>query len=163
MVVLLIGCGLRRAELLALRVEVIQQREEHWVIADLVGKAGHVRTVPMPMWVKAAVDAWTAAAAVTEGPLFRAINKAGRVWSDDMSSKVLWDVVPAAARRAGIEKLAAHDLRRTSLASATSRAANWIRSSSCSVTSPSRRRALPGMLTEAPDCGERPPRHRAGC
>ena len=39
MVAMLIGCGLRRAELLALRVESIQQREEHWVIADLVGKA----------------------------------------------------------------------------------------------------------------------------
>ena len=35
---ILLGCGLRRAELTALRVEDIQQREEHWVIADLVGK-----------------------------------------------------------------------------------------------------------------------------
>jgi integrase len=40
MVAVLIGCGLRRAELLALRVESIQQREEHWVIADLIGKGG---------------------------------------------------------------------------------------------------------------------------
>jgi len=113
MVAMLIGCGLRRAELLALRVETIQQREEHWVIADLVGKAGHIRTVPIPAWVKAAVDAWTAAAAITEGPVFRAINKAGHVWGDGMSPKVLWDVVRAAARRAGIERLAPHDLRRT--------------------------------------------------
>ena len=30
-----------------------------------------------------------------------------------MSPKVLWDVVRAAAARAGIEKLAPHDLRRT--------------------------------------------------
>ena len=37
MVEMLIGCGLRRAELLALRLESIQQREDHWVIADLVG------------------------------------------------------------------------------------------------------------------------------
>jgi len=113
MVAMLIGCGLRRAELVALRVETIQQREEHWVIADLVGKAGHIRTVPIPAWVKAAVDAWTAAAAITEGPVFRAINKAGHVWGDGMSPKVLWDVVRAAARRAGIERLAPHDLRRT--------------------------------------------------
>ena len=39
---MLIGCGLRRAELLALGLESIQQREEHWVIAGLVGKGGHV-------------------------------------------------------------------------------------------------------------------------
>ena len=35
-------------ELLALRVDSIQSREERWVIADLLGKAGHIRTVPIP-------------------------------------------------------------------------------------------------------------------
>ena len=63
--------------------------------------------------MKSRVDAWTAAAAITHGPVFRAINKAGRVWGDGMSPKVLWDVVRAAATRAGIDKLAPHDLRRT--------------------------------------------------
>ena len=47
MVALLIGCGLRRGEVIALALESVQQREEHWVIADLVGKGGHVRTVPI--------------------------------------------------------------------------------------------------------------------
>ena len=113
MVAMLIGCGLRRAELLALSLESIQQREEHWVIADLVGKGGHVRTVPIPNWVKRTVDAWMTAAAITHGRVFRAINKAGRIWGDGMSPKVLWDVVRAAAARAAIDKLAPHDLRRT--------------------------------------------------
>ena len=45
---ILLGCGLRRAELTALRIEDLQQREEHWVIADLVGKGGHMRTIPVP-------------------------------------------------------------------------------------------------------------------
>ena len=35
---MLIGCGLRRGELLALRVESIQSREERWVIADLLAR-----------------------------------------------------------------------------------------------------------------------------
>src|SRR5262249_54276819 len=52
MLSLLIGCGLRRAESLALTISSIQLREEHWVIADLVGKGGHIRTVPVPLWVK---------------------------------------------------------------------------------------------------------------
>ena len=94
-------------------MESIQQREEHSVIADLVGKSGHVRTVPIPVWVKRAIDTWMAAAAITEGRVFRAINKAGRIWGDGMSPKVLWDVVRAAGAQAGIEKLAPHDLRRT--------------------------------------------------
>jgi site-specific recombinase XerD len=33
---LLIGCGLRRAELVGLRTDDLQIREEHWVIADLI-------------------------------------------------------------------------------------------------------------------------------
>ena len=139
MVAMLIGCGLRRAELLALRLESIQQREDHWVIADLVGKGGHVRTVPIPTWVKSAVDAWTAAAAITHGPVFRAINKAGCVSGDGMSPKVLWDVV----RAARLAPISTSWPRTTCGApapvSATSRAANWIRSSFSSATSRSRR------------------------
>jgi integrase len=63
------GCGLRRAELTALRVEDIQQREEHWVIADLVGKGGHIRTIPVPDWVKAGIDTWMGAAGIATGTL----------------------------------------------------------------------------------------------
>ena len=44
----LLGCGLRRRELIALTLDHIQRREDHWAIVDLVGKGGHIRTVPMP-------------------------------------------------------------------------------------------------------------------
>ena len=59
------------------------------------------------------LDALPAIPRDDDGPVFRAINKAGRVWGTGMSPKVLWDVVRAAAGRAGIDKLAPHDLRRT--------------------------------------------------
>jgi integrase len=110
---LLIGCGLRRGELLALLTGSIQLREEHWVVADLPGKAGHIRTVPIPLWAKEALDRWTEASGVKEGRLFRAINKSGKIWGDGMTPKVLWEIVKRAAGAAGIEKLAPHDLRRT--------------------------------------------------
>jgi integrase len=113
MLAVLLGCGLRRGELLALQFGGIQRREEHRVIADLVGKGGHIRTVPMPAWVKDATDAWTAAARITDGTVFRAITKLGCVWGNGMTAKVLWDVVRRAAADAGIAKLAPHDLRRT--------------------------------------------------
>ena len=112
MLAMLVGCGLRRGELLSLSLNSIQLREEHWVIADLIGKGGHIRTVPVPVWVKTAVDAWTEASEITEGRVFRAINKAGKIWGDGMTAKVLWEIVKDAASRAGIEKLAPHDLRR---------------------------------------------------
>jgi integrase len=113
MLAMLIGCGLRRAELLGLTMQSIQLREEHWVIADLVGKGGHIRTVPIPVWAKKVVDVWTEAAQIEEGCVFRSINRAGRIWGNGMTPKVLWEVVKDAAARAGIEKLAPHDLRRT--------------------------------------------------
>jgi integrase len=72
-----------------------------------------VRTVPIPTGVKTAVDAWTAAAAITHGPVFRAINKAGRVWETACRRRCSGMSVRAAAARANIDKLAPHDLRRT--------------------------------------------------
>ena len=44
----LLVCGLRRHEAVELNFSHIQQREEHWAIVDLKGKAGHIRTIPMP-------------------------------------------------------------------------------------------------------------------
>src|SRR6185503_9119140 len=75
MLSLLVGCGVRRAELSALRVEDLQIRQGHWAIVDLVGKGGHVRTVPMPAWVKDAVDRWRQSAKVTACQIFRAVSR----------------------------------------------------------------------------------------
>jgi integrase len=72
---MLIGCGLRRAKLLALRVESIQSREERWVIADLLDKAGHIRTVAIPSWVRSGVEKFMEASGITDGALFRSIDK----------------------------------------------------------------------------------------
>ena len=55
---LLLGCGLRRGELAPLGFSAIAQRESRWVIVDLIGKHGRIRTVPMPSWAKAALDRW---------------------------------------------------------------------------------------------------------
>src|SRR5512136_1111778 len=109
----LLGCGLRRAETVGIRMEDLQLREEHWVIADLVGKGRHVRTVPMPGWVKDAVDEWTSAAEIPGGTIFRRINKEGKVWGPGLTSKAIWHVVKTAAKRGGLHNLAPHDLRRT--------------------------------------------------
>jgi integrase len=110
---LLIGCGLRRAEPVDLRTNDLQIREEHWVIADLIGKARHIRTVPVPVWAKRAVDGWTEAAGITSGRIFRRVSRFGKIWGESIPPKAIWHVVKAAAQRAGIQNLAPHDLRRT--------------------------------------------------
>src|SRR6516225_5654631 len=63
----LLGCGLRRSEVAALTFGQIQHRDDRWCIVDLLGKHGRVRTVPMPTWVKVAIDAWATAAPVVDG------------------------------------------------------------------------------------------------
>lgn len=68
---MLVGCGLRRGELAELTLNSIQLCEEHWVIADRIGKGGHIRTVPLPAWVKAVLDTWTETSGIKEGRVFR--------------------------------------------------------------------------------------------
>jgi integrase len=113
MIAILLGCGLRRAELSSLRKEDIQIRQGHWAIVDLVGKGGHIRTVPMPIWVKNAVDRWMLAGKVTEGRIFRAVSRHGSAWGRGVSESVVWYVVRDCARRLELDHLAPHDLRRT--------------------------------------------------
>ena len=94
---ILIGCGLRRAELVALKREDFQICQEHCVNADLIGKGKHIRTVPVPAWVKQTVDAWTAAAGISAGTIFRGVSRIGKLWGDGLTPKAIWHVVKGAA------------------------------------------------------------------
>jgi len=110
---MLLGCGLRRAELVAVKIEDFELREERWVLADLIGKGRHMRTIPVPRWVKMAVDAWAEAAELQSGNIFRAIGKTGKVQGGGFTAKVIWSIVREAALNCGIGVIAPHDLRRT--------------------------------------------------
>src|SRR5216684_1548195 len=72
---LLLGCGLRRSEAVNLRFDQLQLRESHWVIVDMVGKGGRLRTVPVPPWCKGLIDVWLRDSRVTEGKIFRRVSK----------------------------------------------------------------------------------------
>lgn len=109
----LLACGLRRHEAVSLDFRHLQQREEHWAIIDLIGKAGHTRTVPVPGWVKSVLDDWTQAAGLTTGRVFQRVNRNGKTWGEGLTEKAVWHVVREYAKKAEIEKLAPHDLRRT--------------------------------------------------
>ncbi len=112
MLAMLFGCGLRRSELVGLDIADVQVRQGHWAIVDLIGKGGHIRTVPIPDWVKAALDEWTAAAGITEGKIFRAVAR-HKTWGNGVSQNVVWYVVKGCCERAGLQHIAPHDLRRT--------------------------------------------------
>src|SRR5260370_22356009 len=109
----LLGCGLRRSEVAALSVGHIQLRDGRWCIVDLLGKHGRVRTIPMPTWVQVAIDAWTSAAGVSDGQVFRAVDRGDQVRGTALSEKVVWQLLQGYAAAAGVAGIAPHDLRRT--------------------------------------------------
>lgn len=112
MLALLIGCGLRRNELVTLTFEHLQQRDGRWVIADMIGKGGRTRTIPMPAWAKKAVDEWAGTANLTSGPIIRAVNKSDRITGRGVTAQAVFNIV----KGYGVDlrlPIAPHDLRRT--------------------------------------------------
>src|SRR5580692_7300 len=109
----LLGCGLRRSEVAALTFAHLQQRDGRWCIVDLVGKHGRVRTVPVPTWVKVAIDTWTGPAGVSDGHVFRSVNRGDKVQGQVLSEKVVWQMLRPYAATAGVPGIAPHDCRRT--------------------------------------------------
>ena len=107
MLAVMIGCGLRREEVAQLRLQDVQQRDGRWCIVDIRGKHGRVRSVPMPSWAKVAIDAWTASAEISEGALFRGVNKGDSLTGDSLTSQGVWRCVEK------YSDVAPHDLRRT--------------------------------------------------
>jgi len=113
MLAVLLGCGLRRSEVAALTLKHIQQRDNRWCIVDLVGKHGRVRTIPMPTWVKIAVDTWTGPAGITEGHVLRPVMRGDQVKGERLTEKVVWQLLQPYAAAAGVPGIAPHDLRRS--------------------------------------------------
>ena len=155
---LLVGCGLRRGEAVALTVADIQQRDGRWVIVDLRGKHGRVRTIPVPAWVKQAVDLWLRRRRrLPRGGSCALSNRHGQITGSSLSPQA----VLAAVRFYG-EQLGWNSSPTTSAAPAPSSAApgagNSNRSSCCSATPPYHHRTLPRLQT-----GSRPrPNDRIG-
>ena len=109
----LIGCGLRRTEAADLAFEHVQQRDGRWVLVDIIGKRDKVRSVPMPNWTKAAIDTWSKAAGVTEGLVFRAVNKGDHVVGDGITPQAIYNIIVGYAEELKNKGVAPHDLRRT--------------------------------------------------
>src|ERR1035438_2676484 len=106
-IAVLLGCALRRSEVAALTMAHIQQRDGRWCIVDLYGKHGRVRrTIPMPAWVKVAIDAWTAPAGVVDGYVFRPVVRGDQMRGDALSEKVVWQMLRPYAEAAGVPGIA---------------------------------------------------------
>jgi hypothetical protein len=65
-----------------------------------------VRTVPVPDWVKAALDEWLNVARIDAGLIFRCVTHSGTVWGSGISEKVVWWVVRQCAKKTAIDRVA---------------------------------------------------------
>lgn len=111
MLALMVGCGLRRAEVVSLNVGNWQEAAG---ALDLVGKGNKERLAYPNAPTCQALKAWLAVR--PEGDpgeaLFFPVNKGGRVISRPMSERAVNDVIAKRGQEAGIS-LTPHDLRRT--------------------------------------------------
>jgi site-specific recombinase XerD len=111
-IAVLIGAGLRRSELAGLDTQHIQCRDDRWLIADLIGKHGRIRSVPVPMWAYLAITRWATTSGISEGALFRRVTRHGVVTPWRISPQAVFHIVKHYAERLNFE-ISPHDLRRS--------------------------------------------------
>jgi site-specific recombinase XerD len=125
--------ALRRSELVALAVEDLEHTERGLLVTvrrsktDQEGR-GHVRAIPMGRHPETcpvgALWAWLEAAGITSGPVFRSVDRHGRI-GETMSARAVADVVKAHAEAAGLDPavFSGHSLRAGFVTSAAERGA----------------------------------------
>lgn len=122
--VLLLGLAMaaRRSELVALDLEDLEERDRGLRVrirfskTDQEGRGaviGIPRTGHPELCPVGAVRAWIEGAELTAGPLFRAVDRHGRVSADRLGSREIARIVKAGASRIGLapDQYAAHSLR----------------------------------------------------
>lgn len=113
----LVGCGLRRSEAVALDLEsyspAVAEDATQGVLSVQRAKGNKCRTVPISNGAKAALDAWLVARGSEAGPLFLPVDRAGRIQARRMSTQSVYEALRRRAKAAGVETFAPHDLRRT--------------------------------------------------
>lgn len=114
---LLLGCGLRRHELAKLSWAQIRQRDGRWMLIDIKGKGGRIRTIGMSEWVYKILNEWENCACLLRvpgepgGAVVRSIRENGTI-NGSLSVTAIWDIVLHYAQATGVT-CTPHDLRRT--------------------------------------------------
>ncbi len=104
---LLYGCGLRRAELVALNLAhyIKEENELH-----VRGKGNKQRAVPVGNVALALAD-WLAIRGEAEGPLFWGLGNRNR--NGRLTDQAVYNLLRKRAKEAGVKNLSPHDFRRT--------------------------------------------------
>lgn len=125
----------RRSELVALQLSDLEQTAEGYKVTIRRGKTdqegrGTTRALPYGTDPETcpvrALTAWITAAGITEGPIFRAVDRWGRVSDRPLSGQGVALVVKGAADRAGLDpsRYSGHSLRAGFCTTAAARGAS---------------------------------------
>ena len=109
---LLLGCALRSGEAVKIQLDEIQKHGSDWVLTNVVGTRGNVRTVLIPDWAKKALDAWIGISQIRNGAVFRAVDRSGNIADRPISSHSILPLVAEYGKLVGME-VKPRDLRRT--------------------------------------------------
>lgn len=108
---ILVGCGLRRAEIVALNFESIDMRERGLVV---LGKGNRERTSIVPESAWRHLNVWLDEVRGHEpGALFCRIRKKDDVTSNRLSDQAILYILGQRSAQAEVDNVSPHDLRRT--------------------------------------------------
>lgn len=112
----LYGCGLRRAETVAL--DVTDYDNESGELKVRSGRGNKQRLVYASAGVKIALERWMLLRGTIDGPLFVAVGKGkpptgGRIGNRRLVDQTVMDVLLRRAKQVGLKKTSPHDFRRT--------------------------------------------------
>lgn len=107
----LLGCGLRRAELVSLNISDIVTSGQ---ALRVLGKGNKERMAYMPTGTWERLQFWIdQVRGESSGPLFTRIRRFDTVTNDRLTDQAVYHILQVRQRQAGIDKCAPHDLRRT--------------------------------------------------
>ncbi|HFZ8522864.1 TPA: tyrosine-type recombinase/integrase [Salmonella enterica subsp. enterica serovar Birkenhead] len=107
----LVGCGLRRSEVVALDMESVIPRTR---ALRVLGKGNKERIAYVPDGAWQRLMRWVDEVRGEQpGPLFQRIRRFDDVTADRMTDQAIYHILETRRIEAGLEKFAPHDLRRT--------------------------------------------------
>ena len=109
LIAVLYGCGLRRAEVVSLKVDNLRAGE----IRVVGGKGRKDRTTYLSDAANDAVQEWLKVRSTFPGPLFVPINKASKMMYRALTPQAVLSILRKRAEHAGIDPFSPHDLRRS--------------------------------------------------
>lgn len=107
---LLIGCGLRKAEVISLKLEDIDWKDSSF---NVIGKGNKQAKCFMPQQTRTALKAWLNLRGQHSGYLFSRILKNGALLSTPITGQGITYILKKRGTMAQIDSFAPHDIRRT--------------------------------------------------